>query len=73
MMLERGKRSYPEFPWWDMSAVRRGNVDYLLCVIPIVNEISESEYERHVTSGWLLLGGLAAFAVYVIWDQTRKR
>jgi|HubBroStandDraft_5_1064220.scaffolds.fasta_scaffold1048230_2 hypothetical protein len=35
MMLERGKRSYPEFPWWDTSAVRRGSADYLLCVIPI--------------------------------------
>ena len=41
--------------------------------VVVVNEISESEYERHVTSGWLLLGGLAAFAAYVIWDQTRKR
>ena len=41
--------------------------------VVVINEMSRSEYERHVTSGWLFFGGLFLLLVYVIWDWLDKR
>lgn len=36
--------------------------------VMVVDETGDPDYERHVTSAWILFGGLFLLLIYVVWD-----
>ena len=41
--------------------------------VVFVKEISNSKNNSDPTSGWLFIGGIGVFLIYVIWDRFGKR